>query len=72
METTINMEESKSSRSMERSFGYDAESVVNYPAGMKRKESLLRLLAPPQIVQPVPSTMPTVQEKDEEDSPLAD
>lgn len=71
LETTISLEESKSFLSMERSFGYDAESAVNYPAGMTRKESLRRLPEPPLIVLPVPNTMPTVPERDDEDSPLA-
>jgi hypothetical protein len=67
METTVSMEESRSCLSMERSFGYDAESVVNYPAGMKERESQLRLPALPPIAQLVPNIMPTVLERDEED-----
>jgi len=72
MVTTLSLEESKLFRSMELSYGYDAASAVNYPAGMTRRESMLHSQVPPPIVPRVPSTMPTVLEKVVEDSPLVD
>jgi hypothetical protein len=70
MESTLSLGESRLCRSMEHSFGYDAESAVNYPAGMMMREELLRSPVPPPIVLPVQNTMRTVLERVDEDLPL--